>query len=554
MLTQITIRNLAIVQELELEFYSGMHVITGETGAGKSIIIDALGIVLGDRVTASQIRQQQTQAEITACFDIKNLPIVQKLLADQELAADECIIRRIINSDGRTRAYINGQSVALQQIKNLAPFLVHIHSQHQHHALLDSAYQRQLLDEYANHSQLVQEVQEIYNEWLSIKHKIQELTAAQQQADKLSLLNYQIQELESLQLQHNELQTLDQKHAMLAKGQEILNVCQNVCGLLSEESESDEPAIAKQLHYANQQISALIKIVPGFKNISEMLQQAIIVIDECSSNLQDYSAQIDMDPQELMKIESRLTSIHALARKLKVPPDLLIDHLKELKVEQQKLSSITKSLEELHNQLLKVYDKYQIKALQLSNSRKTAAEKLTAEVSNQLKLLEMPNAVFSITSEKAKTNDPTPNGYETIHFLIAANPGQPLGLLKKIASGGELSRISLAIQAITATQMATPTIILDEVDVGISGKTAATVGALIKSLGANAQILCITHLPQVAAYGHKHIKVQKTHNLQHTSVQVIYLDKKERVQELARLVGGNTITPEAIAHAQTLIE
>lgn len=288
MLTQLTVKNLAIVQHLELNFAQGMHVITGETGAGKSIIIDALSIALGERAFAEQIRVPHTQAEVTACFDISKLPMVQTLLQAQELPNEECVIRRIINTDGRSRAYINGQSVAVQQIKMLAPHLVHIHSQHQHHALLDSDYQRQLLDVYAEHPELLQAVQDLYQKWQSTRQQIQDLTDVQQQADRLTLLNYQIQELSSLNLQPNELQALDQKHMQLAKGQELVATCQQVCSMLADSTESDSSNILDQLHAANSHLVSLIKIAPQLGPCTDMLQQAIILVQEATTSLQEY--------------------------------------------------------------------------------------------------------------------------------------------------------------------------------------------------------------------------------------------------------------------------
>lgn len=554
MLTQLTVKNLAIVAHLELNLAQGMHVITGETGAGKSIIIDALSIALGERAFAEQIRAQHTQAEVTASFDISKLPMVQALLKDQELPHEECVIRRIINTDGRSRAYINGISVAVQQIKSLAPYLVHIHSQHQHHALLETDYQRQLLDVYAAHPDLLNAIENIYKQWNETKARIQELTDMQQQADRLTLINYQIQELEILNILPNELQILDQQHAQQAKAQELIATCQSVSTSLADSSQAETPTVLDQLHAALNQIQALIKIAPALKPCNEMIKQAIIQIQEANTELQDFYTKLDLDPAQLDVIERRLSSIHALGRKLKVSPEFLNDHFCELKKQAAVLSQAAMHLEQLQQKLSLIANEYKIAADKLSISRQQAAQKLTVEITTRIKCLEMPNAVFAITSEPLKHNHPTAHGNENIHFMVTTNPGQPLGLLKKIASGGELSRISLAIQVITAQQMATPTLILDEVDVGISGKTAATVGALMRELGANAQILCITHLPQVAAQGHHHCKVEKLQTADDTATQITPLNHTERVQELARLMGGLQITPEGLAHAQKLIE
>lgn len=558
MLNQLSVRNLAIVSHLALDFAEGMHVITGETGAGKSILIDALSIALGERASPEQIRAPHTQAEVTASFNISKLPSVQVLLQEQELADnDDCIIRRIINSDGRSRAYINGHSVTAQQLKKLAPHLVHIHSQHQHHALLDSDYQRQLLDVYAEHGSLVTNVASIYQQWAQIKQQIQTLTDSQQQTDKLILLNYQIQEFDSLDLQTNELQTLEQQHKQLTKAEELISACQTVTTILTGTNDNIETSttnVLNQLHNALQQIISMQKIAAPLKGCADFLKQAIIQIEEANSELNDYFVKLDLDPAKLSTVEQRLSAIHALARKLKVAPEFLAEHYTELCKQRDDLAQASERLEQLQQQLFAIGVQYQTAASKLSASRKQAALNLSQEIIKRLKTLEMPNALFEIKFEDLKHGQPSPFGSETINFMVTTNPGQPPGLLKKIASGGELSRISLAIQVITAQQMATPTLILDEVDVGISGKTAATVGHLMRELGANAQILCITHLPQVASQAHIHFKVEKQQTKSDTTTQISLLNTAQRVQELARLMGGLAVTPEALAYAQALLE
>jgi DNA repair protein RecN (Recombination protein N) len=561
MLNQLAVKNLAIVTQLELNFANGMHVLTGETGAGKSIIIDALSIALGERASPEQIRPGNNQAEVTASFNIKNLPTVQQLLIAQELQElignEECIIRRIINADGRSRAYINGHAVSAQQLKTLAPHLVHIHGQHQHHALLDSDYQRQLLDVYAEHPELLAAVNKIYQQWAAIKQAIQTLTDMQQQADKLILLNYQIQELDNLNLQNDELQTLDQQHKQLSKAEELISTCQMVTAILSGNAEIEITStnVLAQLHSAIAQITATLKIAPQLSACAELLKQAIIQIEEASNELDGYFSKLDLDPAKLITIEQRLSAIHALARKLRIAPEIIPEHYVKLCAERDALAQANQRLEELQQQLIDCESEYKIAADKLSKSRKLAAVKLAKEITARLKTLEMPNAIFELKLE-ARNQDAalTPYGNEHIHFMVSTNPGQPLGLLKKIASGGELSRISLAIQVITAQKMATPTLIFDEVDVGVSGKTAATVGQLMRELGANAQIICITHLPQVAAQGHQHYKVEKLQTKEATSTQIYPLNHHQKVQELARLMGGVDITPEALAHAGKLLE
>ncbi len=551
MLTQLSVKNLAIVTQLELNFGHGMHVITGETGAGKSIIIDALNLALGERASPDQIRAHHTQAEVTVSFDLQNLPAVVELLLAQELQADgQCIIRRIINSDGRSRAYLNGHSVTAQQLKALAPHLVHIHGQHQHHALLDSDYQRSLLDAYAVHDHLLSEVRGIYQRWANIKQEIQVLTDSQNQTDKLTLLNYQIQELENLNLQVNELQAIDQKHTQLSKSEELLSTCQNVNSILNGESDS----VIDRLHNAMLQLTSLQKITTSLNPSSDLLKQAIINIQEASAEISDYVQKLELDPAQLQTLEQRLSAIHALARKLKVAPELLHEHFQQLRQQRDLLADANQRLEQLLHDLNICTDEYTLAAQKLTVSRKKSATKLSSEIITKLKILEMPNASFEIRLDPLKHQNPTAFGNETINFLVTTNPGQPLAALKKVASGGELSRISLAIQVISAQQMATPTLILDEVDVGISGKTAATVGQLMRELGSKAQLLCITHLPQVASQGHQHLKVEKLQTKNETSTQISVLNQAQRISEIARLMGGVDVSPEALAHARVLLE
>ncbi len=553
MLLQINVKNLAIVEQLELNFANGMHVITGETGAGKSIIIDALSIALGERAFAEQIRAPFTQAEVTACFDISKLPAVQNILRTQEVPCDECVIRRIISSDGRSRAYINGCSVAVQQIKELAPHLVQIHSQHQHHALLNSDYQRELLDAYAEHGALSATVYSLYAQWHTIKQQIQQLSDAQQQTDKLNLLNYQLQELTNLNLQANELTQLTQKHTQLAKGEELLANCHTINSLLSGDEANQTPGMLEQLHTAFNQLQSMSKIAPVLHNNAELLQQAIIQLQEASDGLQAYIDQLDLDPAQLAGVEERLSAIHALARKLRIAPEMLHDHYEQLSAQRNDLLQATEKLEQLNAQLKTIEAAYTQAAEQLTLSRTQAGQRLAKQIIAKLKTLEMPNAIFSVQLDPLKNNQPSAHGNESVHFMVTTNPGQPVGLLKKVASGGELSRVSLAIQVITAQKMATPTLILDEVDVGISGKTAAIVGNLMRELAQNAQIICITHLPQVAAHGHLHFKVQKVQTKQSTSTKIFQLNAMARVEELATLMGGAKITQEALAHAQQLL-
>lgn len=539
MLTEIIVKNLAIVSELRCSFYEGMHVITGETGAGKSIIIDALSLALGDRSSADIVRKDAIQAEINACFDITKHTKAQNLLAQLSIEHTECIIRRVIFKDGRSKAYINGIPVTINQLKPIACELVHIHGQHQNHALLDSEYQRYLLDQYAKHDELLLETKNIYKQWQTIKQSIEELQQSENQQDKLELLNYQLQELQNLDLQDKEFEDLEDKHKQLAKSDELLAICNELEALLETDN----------LHLALNKLKK-IQLNSGV----ELIEQSIINLDEAKQQLEDFQQNLDLDPESLAELESRLSKIHDLARKLKVGPEYLHSHMIVLQEQHEALANSKQKLQELNSQKHDLELKFTEAAARLSNSRSKAAKELSSKIKDKLHLLEMPNAQFDIILDPLKHNNPTPYGSESINFMVTLNPGQPLAPMKKIASGGEISRISLAIQVISAEKTVTPTLIFDEVDVGISGKTASTVGTLMRALGKFAQVLCITHLPQVAAQGHMHYKVSKSQSKHHTTTEIIPLEGSERVEELARLVGGANITPQAKAHAAELLE
>lgn len=542
MLTQLNVKNLAIAEEITIDFSAGMHVITGETGAGKSIILDALGLVLGDRAASDMIRAGQNQAEITASFDISNLPRVQALIDNEH----ECIIRRIISIDGRSKAYINGISASVQQLKSLSPHLVQMHSQHQHHSLLHNDFQRQMLDEYADHHELQHEVAKLFNKWSSIKQEIAKLESLQQSADRLDLLSYQLQEFDNLDLQENELAILNVKHKQLSKATDIVENCN-----IATDAVTADAGIIDQLHVLIAKLDPFAKDADKILSAIKMLNDAIIQLQEGSQELNDFANQLDLDAEQLQSIEQRLSTIHNLARKLRIDPNNLFEHMQGLRIEHERLSNATLELTELQTQLQTTEEQYMQTAAALTTSRTNAARRFANAVIKRLQTLEMPQVKLLVDIES--NIQISPNGVDKISFCVSTNPGLPPAPLKKVASGGELSRISLAIQVIAAERMATPTLVMDEVDVGISGKTAAIVGTLVRELSANAQIICITHLPQVASQAHIHFKVTKTQSKKHTYTQICALERPQRLQELARLLGGTQITPAALANAESLL-
>jgi DNA repair protein RecN (Recombination protein N) len=553
MLTHLTIYNLAVVEQLELLFNSGMTVLTGETGAGKSILIDALSLTLGARAENGMIRAGTKTAEISANFALEKLPMVSTFLQEHALEAEgDCVVRRMITEDGRSRAFINGKTVPLTQLRQLGELLVNIHGQHQHQSLLNPDYQRLILDAYANHDALLDKVKIAYQNWQQLKKSYKELLSVEEQQEKLALLQYQFQELKALNLQKDELEALDAEHKKLTSSAHWIHLVEST--LLNLENEvSEGKDIITLMHNALTCLAPLKQQAPLVGNSYDLLSAALINIKEASLDLKSFRDSLNIDPERLTEVELRISQIHNLARKNRIKPEALLEHQAILQQEISKIGNLQTHLAEYNEKLKAAEEHYLAKAKALSSNRKNSALELEALVTQSLSALEMPHGNFKINfSEKSSLF--SSNGYDEIEFLVSTNPGLPLQPLRKIASGGELSRISLAIQVISAQKITTPTLIFDEVDVGISGKTAERVGKLLRKLGKETQVLCVTHLPQVAAQGHYHYKVEKYANATSTQTKIALLEENERAQEIARMLGGVTITKHAIAHANEMLE
>lgn len=551
MLIHLSIRHLAVVEHLELHFKPGMTVLTGETGAGKSILIDALQLVLGERAESSIIRPGCSQAEITATFDYQDLPLVATWLSEQELTTEsECIIRRTLTIDGRSRSYINGRVVPLNQLRELGECLVNIHGQHQHQLLLKPDHQRFLVDEYAVHPDALKQTQKDYSLLQNLRQQYKNLMEQQNQSDKLALLQYQIQELEELNLQEKELQSLETEQKELANVEEWLLTCETTLNHLKNDSGA---GAFSAIYQAIQQINHLKNHTLKLNTCHELLTNALIQLEEGIHELEHFKDSLSIEPHRLITVNERLSQIYTLARKHRIPPEELIAHQERLTKEANTLRHLQTNLETLQEQLKTAEQHYYASAEALSQSRQQAASLLEQQITESLKSLELPNGKFKIEFSR-KNELISPLGIDQIEFLVSTNPGLPLQSLRKIASGGELSRISLAIQVITAQKMTTPTLIFDEVDAGISGKTAETVGKLLRKLGLETQVLCVTHLPQIAAQGMHHYKVTKTQTKETTTSDIISLDKLERVKEIARMLGGAAITQHALLHAEEMLE
>lgn len=555
MLTQLTINNFAIVRQLEIELAKGMSVITGETGAGKSIAIDALGLCLGQRIETSMVREGQERAEICATFFIESTNPAYQWLQAQELQdpdnPSDCILRRVINADGRSKAFINSTPVSASQLKEIGQYLIHINGQHASQLLLKNDYQLQLVDTFAHHNDLLAQMREDYRAWKNLQTQVKTFQQkVAENAAKKQLLQYQVEELDEFALRPNEYLELEEDHRRLSNSEQLTQLSQSALQLLSE---NETVSIDSMLYRATQYIDELSELDPRYASVQTMLNDALIQVQEATSEVQHLASHIEQDPMLLQEIEQRLGQALQLARKHNVKPEELVEWHQKLKAELTALLDFSESEERLILEEKAAFEKMQRTAKQLHESRCQAAEKLAQQVTHSIKGLAMENAEFFIEVNSDLTKVAS-NGADNIVFTLRSNLGQQAQPLAKVASGGELSRISLAIQVLTSDQSAIPTLIFDEVDVGISGKTASVVGKLLRQLGDKCQVLCVTHLPQVACHGHHQFNVEKFTVDDKTETKMTALSQEERVPALARLLGGSEITDLALANAREMLD
>ena len=555
MLTQLTINNFAIVRQLEIELAKGMSVITGETGAGKSIAIDALGLCLGQRIETSMVREGQERAEICATFFIEPTNPAYQWLQEQELQdpdnPSDCILRRVINADGRSKAFINSTPVSASQLKEIGQYLIHINGQHASQLLLKNDYQLQLVDTFAHHNDLLAQMREDYRAWKNLQTQVKNFQqkVAENEAKK-QLLQYQVEELDEFALRPNEYLELEEDQRRLSNSEQLTQLSQSALQLLSE---NETVSIDSMLYRATQYIDELSELDPRYASVQTMLNDALIQVQEATSEVQHLASHIEQDPMLLQEIEQRLGQALQLARKHNVKPEELVEWHQKLKAELTALLDFSESEERLILEEKAAFEKMQHTAKQLHESRYQAAEKLAQQVTHSIKGLAMENAEFFIEVNSDLTKVAS-NGADNIVFTLRSNLGQQAQPLAKVASGGELSRISLAIQVLTSDQSAISTLIFDEVDVGISGKTASVVGKLLRQLGDKCQVLCVTHLPQVACHGHHQFNVEKFTVDDKTETKMTALSQEERVPALARLLGGSEITDLALANAREMLD
>jgi DNA repair protein RecN (Recombination protein N) len=553
MLTQLTIRNFAIVSDLEVELNRGMTVISGETGAGKSIMLDALGLCLGDRADSDSVNSGAERAELTASFDIRQIPQARLWLSEHDLEGDpqECHLRRVITREGRSRSYINGRPTPLALLRELGQYLVDIHGQHEHQRLLKKDHHRVLLDEFGNHTELTEEARRLYHKWRRQHAELEQLTQVSDERNaRIQLLSYQVEELEQLALTQGELEQLEHEQQLLENAGSLLSTGQQ---LLNISHEDDSLNCQSMLHHCLQLLQQLGTEDSRLQQANEMFNSALIQVEEAGREVRHFLEAVEINPERQQEVEERLTVIYDVARKHRLLPEQLIEFQQSL---QQELMGLTRSdneIELLADEVESAWQSYLKTAAELSLARQQQAEHLDRLVDTQLHALGMPDARFSACLTPLDTERYSANGLEEVEFLISTNEGQPARALAKVASGGELSRISLAIQVVTAQTSSTPTLVFDEVDVGIGGAIAEVVGRMLRELGERVQVLCVTHQPQVAAQGHQHLFVSKKGQKGTSQTRVSRLSEAQRVEEVARMLGGVDITRTSMEHAREML-
>lgn len=541
MLTHIYIRNFAIIDELDLDLYSGMTALTGETGAGKSILLDAIGLVLGDKANAQTVRHGTDRAEITLTVDTSHTPLAKDWLQAHALDVEDntCILRRVVSKAGKSRAWINGSPTTLTLMRQLGEQMVEIHGQHEHHSLIKRDAQRQMLDEYANNTSLLLELKAVWKTWKTLSDRFHELTHQQQAyQERIDLLSFQAQELEHLNVEVGENDQLNEEHSRLAHAEQLRDTAFQSYHQLYEQ----EPSLYSQLSRITQDIEQLKVLDHTLNPAAELLNNAQIQVQESALVLRDYVDHLELDPERLQWVEKRMADIRQCARKYRMEADDLPNHLLQLQAELEQLNSDDYDLDALQKQIEKASNNYLTMAKRLSQARQEAAKVLSMGVIQAMQELGMQGSLFEIQVNANSQTAFNQLGIDVIDFMVSANPGQPLKPLSKVASGGELSRISLAIQIMAAQRVRLPALIFDEVDTGIGGGIAEVVGEKLCQLGNGRQVLCVTHLPQVASKAHHHYKVTKVKGENQTSTGITALDSTARIDEIARMIGGLEIT------------
>lgn len=551
MLIRLSIKDFAVVAAAELEFGAGMTVISGETGAGKSLLVDALGFLSGQRADSGMVRHGAARAELDADFDLATSPDALAWLREQDFDdGSGCQLRRTLRADGGSRAWINGRPATLSQLGDLAARLVEIHGQHEHQALLSKPSQLALLDAYGRHDALLGTVREAAARWSALLRERAELSRRGDVSERSEWLVHQLDELDREQLSGDAIKELAASHRRHAHAAGLIAACDDALARLGGD---DAPALPGQLQRLRGELSRLQQHEPRLADVDAMLDAAAIQLDEAAVLLDRIRAELDLDPAQLDELERRLSRLHELARKHRVAPEGLATHRDALAAELEALHGAGMRLQVLDGEIASAREGWRVSADSLGKARAKAAKALAKATTALIAELGMGGGRFEITLEPSAEDAPDPQGGERVEFLVSANAGQPPRALRKVASGGELSRISLAIEVAALGLDAVPTMVFDEVDSGIGGAVAEIVGQKLRALGAQRQVLCVTHLPQVAAQGHAHWRVSKAERGGVTQSAVQLLDAGQRQEELARMLGGVEVSSEARAAAKRLM-
>lgn len=551
MLIQLVLKDFAVVSTAELSFGPGMTVVSGETGAGKSLLVDALMWLTGARAEAGIVRHGAERAELSAEFSLGDAPLAAEWLREAELDDENsCQLRRVIRADGGSKAWINGRAATLSQLSELGRLLVEIHGQHEHQALLERTQQLALLDAFASHTNLLDPVSSLAKDWNELNKEIQELSKTGDVSDRINYLEHQIKELKGESLSAEAIEELLAAHRRQAHSASLQ---QGFDMALTRLQGDDTFALSNTVRQLSSHLQKLAEHEPRLLEITQLLDTAEIQLDEASGSLEKLRDDLDLDPARFQELEVHLSRLHELSRKHRVPLLELGTRYEQLQTECEILRGNDVALQDLHKAQTETLKSWQKAAEALSKSREKSAKTLGKSVTNLMHELGMPGGVFSIALEPQEVDKPIASGAERAEFLVSANPGQPPRALRKVASGGELARISLAIEVAALGLDSVPTMIFDEVDSGIGGAVAEVVGKKLRALGAERQVMCVTHLPQVAAQGHQHFQVSKSVSNGSTHSVVTALDAKNRVEELARMLGGLEISKETRANAKQML-
>jgi DNA repair protein RecN (Recombination protein N) len=556
MLQHLSVHNFAIADHLELQVESGLTVITGETGAGKSIMLDALCLLSGDRADAGLVKHGAEKADISATFDLSKLPDIEQQLIEEDLNDEgQYLVRRVITREGRSRAYINGRPTPISKLKQFGEQLMDIHSQHAHQSLMRPQTHIHIIDSFGRHQPLIQAVKSAFKDWKTLETKRKTL---EEQVDEINdrkqLLSYQLEELDLLNLKEGEVSDIEQEHHRLSQAEALKQQSYQVIELSSGESgpaSTSARDLIRQISHITDQIDDQHSTLHSAR---DLFSQAMINIEEAASEMQSYHDSLELNPETLQQLDQRLSDIHDLARKHRIPAEEIPKTHTEIAEQLNTLEQDFGSLDALKAQEQQAKLIYQEAAEQLTQARQTTARQLNQQVMEQLTQLGMKHCKFEASITGLDELKFSALGKDDIEFLISSNPGQPLQSLSKIASGGELSRISLAIQVVNASKSQIPTLIFDEVDVGIGGATAEVVGKLLKTIGQSGQVLSVTHQPQVAAQGDNHLRAEKQHTEHSTTTKMLALNKHGRIQEVARMMGGQQMTSATLELAEEMIK